>query len=518
MKQDEILKLTNYIEENIRSSNSSGLSFVDTRNFLSRLSLKQNHVVYGRRGSGKTSLVKASIDGKKHLDVYIDIEDFKDITFPNVVIRILIEMFSEVDKKISTSYPFYKLSFKAFKVHNRIRSVKKSLEAYMYEPDQETQDINTKESYGEGLGVKFKESAISGGVQTTRSKSKEVNKTVTRNKLDFLRIELPNYKTLINTMSLLFKNQPIFLILDDFYFVNMDTQPELIDYFHRLSKDTPLYLKVATIKHRSKLYKRTASTFIGTESPHDIQEIDMDYTLNNFDELQTFMQQLLNKAIEDSKAILDFGDIFTGDGFTQLCLASGGVPRDFLSLFVLLSNKYLLHEQRIGKVEVNDIAITNFNSKFDSMNKDSGNEKMLLEEYLNKIKKYVYNEKRTNVFLISKDDLKTNAQLRQAIRELVDLRMLHLVDENTSKAPSDGQQYEAYLLDIGLYDNSRPRNFQPIEPGHRDEKSRKDDLRSSPVLSAEFINNIKIVEKTPDGPDSVSVVKPSQPKLGLSFE
>ena len=143
---------------------------------------------------------------------------------------------------------------------------------------------------------------------------------------------------------------------------------------------------------------------------------------------------------------------------------------------------------------------------------------MLLEEYLNKIKKYVYNEKRTNAFLISKDDLKTNAQLRQAIRELVDLRMLHLVDENTSKAPSDGQQYEAYLLDIGLYDNSRPRNFQPIEPGHRDEKSRKDDLRSSPVLSAEFIDNIKIVEKTPNIPDSVLVVKPSQPKLGLSFE
>jgi hypothetical protein len=60
----------------------------------------------------------------------------------------------------------------------------------------------------------------------------------------------------------------------------------------------------------------------------------MDYTLDNFDELQNFMHQLLKNAVERSGAQLDVDDMFAGDGFAQLCLASGGVPRDFLSLFV----------------------------------------------------------------------------------------------------------------------------------------------------------------------------------------
>lgn len=518
MQQDEIRKLTNYIEENIRSSKSSGLRFVDTRNFLSRLSLKQNHVVYGRRGSGKTSLVKAPIGSGNHVDVYIDVEDFKDITFPNVVIRILLQMFSVIDTKISVSYPFFKFSLKAWRVRKKIRSIKKELEIYLHEPDQETQDVSTKESFAQGLSAQLKERAVSAGAESKKSKSKEVKRTITTNKINFLRLELPNYKSLINATSLLFNNQPIFLILDDFYFVNKDTQPDLIDYFHRLSKDTTLYLKVATIKYRSKLYRRDANTYTGVESPHDIQDIDMDYTLNDFDELQTFMQQLLNKAIEESEASLNFGNIFSGDGFTQLCLASGGVPRDFLSLFVLLSNKFLINDHLIGKVEVTEIAIANLNSKLDSMNRDSGNEKELLRDYLYKIKRYVHNEKRTNGFLIAKDELKTNSQLGQAIRELVDLRMLHLVEDNTSKAPSDGRQYEAYLLDIGLYDNSRPRNFHPIEPGHRDDKSRKDDLRSLPVLSAETIRNTGTVEDISKISKSDSNLESSQPELALSFD
>ncbi|RKY72689.1 MAG: hypothetical protein DRP97_00300, partial [Candidatus Latescibacterota bacterium] len=94
----------------------------------------------------------------------------------------------------------------------------------------------------------------------------------------------------------------------------------------------------------------------------------------------------------------------------------------------------------------------------------------------------VYDEKRTNAFLIPRDDLDGDAFGRQAIRELVDLRLIYLVDHNTSKAPSDGRRYEAYILDISLYDNSRPRNFSQVDPGQRDERARKDDLRAAPVF------------------------------------
>ena len=65
----------------------------------------------------------------------------------------------------------------------------------------------------------------------------------------------------------------------------------------------------------------------------------MDYTLDNFDELQSFMCQLLLNTVDKSEASVRLEDVFAGEGSSQLCLASGGVPRDFLSRFVTLANR-----------------------------------------------------------------------------------------------------------------------------------------------------------------------------------
>ena len=148
----------------------------------------------------------------------------------------------------------------------------------------------------------------------------------------------------------------------------------------------------------------------------------------------------------------------------------------------------LLENKLIGKTDVTDMAIANVNSKKDSMIKDSGNEEGILGDCLLRIKEFVFNNRKTNAFLIAREESEHSAILLQIIRELADLRLIHLIDDNTSKAPSDGKRYEAYILDVGLYDNSRPTNFKQIQPGQRDERSRMDALRSSPVVSMRSID------------------------------
>ncbi len=59
MNPEEVEKLVTYIEENLRASSSAGLPFVDSRHYRSRLLSKQNHIVFGRRGAGKTSLISS---------------------------------------------------------------------------------------------------------------------------------------------------------------------------------------------------------------------------------------------------------------------------------------------------------------------------------------------------------------------------------------------------------------------------------------------------------------------------
>jgi hypothetical protein len=501
----ELSKLVTYIEENLRASPTSGVPFVDSRHHQERLMSRQNHVVFGRRGAGKTTLVKSAADSEDHLTVYLNLEDYKDITFPNIVIHILVELFTLIEKRIKKERPWYRPSLSAWRIRRSITGHREKLRAYLHEPDEETQTVSEKEGYSQRIGASATSRVAEGRAAVSRDRSREVKREIPRNKLEFLRLELTTYKKLISAISAFFGDRPIFLVLDDFYFVPKGIQPSLIDYFHRLTKGTELFLKIATIKHRSKLYRRAGAEYVGVELAHDVFEVDMDYTLDNFVELQEFMRQLLDNAVEKSGAKGNVSDLFAGDGFSQLCLASGGVPRDFLSVFVTLAARPAEEGPQIGKVQVTEVAIANVRNKLESMRRDSGEEDAVLEEYLHRIKAFVYAEKRTNAFLVAKDDLDHDAQVRQAIRELVDLRLIHLVDNNTSRAPSDGRRYEAYILDIGLYDNPRPRSFAQIEPGQRDDKARKDALRAAPVLEA-----AKLREPSPK--------KPVQLELGLSCD
>jgi len=211
--------------------------------------------------------------------------------------------------------------------------------------------------------------------------------------------------------------------------------------------------------------------------------------------MQSFMRELLNESIKNSKANLQLSSIFSDNGFKQLCLASGGVPRDFLSLTVKLLSSYVSENNTVSKIDVTEVAISNFSNKLDAYAKDSAEEKQVLDLYLSYLKSFLLSERKTNMFLLPNQEIEDYPQINQAIKELTDLRMIHLVEPITSSAPSDGKKYSAYMIDIGLYPNSKPRNFNQIEPGLSDDKSRKDQIRSAPKLNLLELNG-KVNEKS----------------------
>lgn len=492
-QKTELSKLINYIEENLRTTTKTKSKFIDPQGFLGRLKTKQNHVVFGRRGAGKSLLTTSLGKDSTQNVIYINLEDFKDISFPNIIIRVLSKLLEELSWLIKKKSKWY--SFKSRKFASKILKYRAGIDHLISTPDHLKKDIRTKEELSSNMQASFGNDLMSTGAGVGTNTEEEIKKSIIEDKLETLKKELTPFKRYLNNSSFYLISAPIFLVLDDFYFVAKSIQPEFLDYFHRLTKDTDLFIKVATIKHRSKLYKQTSQSYIGTEIGADILDVDLDYTLDKFRILRTFMKNLLEEAAKYSDSNVEIDDLFMGDGFSQLCLASGGVPRDFLSLFVKLGSKMMAEEfSLIGKIQVTDCAIENIGNKMGSFKTDSAEEREALETYLQEIRAYVYSEKRTNTFLVSKSDLETFVQERQAIKELVDLRLIHLLNNNTSCAPSDGKRYEAYMLDIGLYENSRPRNFVQVEPDDVDESSRKDKLRSSPKVSLEKLKQ-KIGER-----------------------
>ena len=88
--RDKVAQLGKYIEENLRASQSAGLKFVDPRYFGQRLMAKQNHVVFGRRGAGKSTLVSSCQKEPATIAIYLNLETYKDITFPNIIVQVFL--------------------------------------------------------------------------------------------------------------------------------------------------------------------------------------------------------------------------------------------------------------------------------------------------------------------------------------------------------------------------------------------------------------------------------------------
>ena len=108
MEKQELNKLITYLEENTRADKVSGIEFIDPRNFKEKVRGKQNYVVFGRRGAGKSTLLKTLNKYDKSVTIYVNLEDYKDITFPNIIIKVLVTFYEEIVRKLNQSRSFFR--------------------------------------------------------------------------------------------------------------------------------------------------------------------------------------------------------------------------------------------------------------------------------------------------------------------------------------------------------------------------------------------------------------------------
>jgi hypothetical protein len=488
MNLQEIQKLIRYIEENTRADKVSGIEFIDPRNFKSKIQGKQNYVVFGRRGAGKSTLLKTLHSSKNDFAVYVNLEDYKDITFPNIIIKVLITFFDGICEKLKRKRYLWitKSWWKKQDLIRDLNSLTEQLHKKLLSPDSIDQERKFKLSQIDKSTLGTGAPAFQAKLDFTDVSESEVAHQWKIDKLNELKTSIDDIKKLIKRLAELVDRQ-IILVLDDFYFIPKSVQPYLVDYFHRLTKSNDFYLKIGTVKHRTNLYVQTNQSYIGMELNADVYDIDLDYTLDKWNELKRFKKDLLDAAIHSSGANIDVNEIFNDQAFETLCIASGGVPRDFLVLFIKCCSTLSEDSNRISVPGVREVAIENYTNKKNALEKDSIEESNMLENVMSGLRDRVFTEKRTNVFLIENESFNKDEEVKGIIKELIDLRFIHIIDNNTSAAPSDGKRYSAYLLDVSLYTNGRPRNFKEIEP---DIKRRRDDIRSSPRILTSSLKEI----------------------------
>ena len=98
----DILQLRRNVQESIRvqGGGADPVDYVDVSRALNDAVTRQNHVIFGRRGCGKTLLLRAAnkqVDRSIHV-IYINCEDYKRHSFPNVLIEILDRIFADLER------------------------------------------------------------------------------------------------------------------------------------------------------------------------------------------------------------------------------------------------------------------------------------------------------------------------------------------------------------------------------------------------------------------------------------
>lgn len=335
---EKLTKLRLVIDENLRVQRGGAdpVPYIDVGNVLNDLRARQNHVVFARRGCGKTLLLHHS---GRQLDssiksVYLNCEDFKRHSFPNVLIEILDALFHELEQHLTGWFGKKKRS------RDLVAGIRKELGTLRTRADTQEQSIRESVSSERGSSTTG-EAAVSRapvslrlGAAVTEATKAETQRTyqILDDKIKELDTKLPRLKAQIREFfDVSTTVKAVFLQIDDFYHLNRVDQPLVMDYIHRLCKDLPLYFKVATLKHATTLYADRQGQPIGAQERHDYQPINIDFTFNEFPKTREQNRRILNEfGTLAGMNSAEVNDLFKGEGFDRLVLAGGGVPRDCL--------------------------------------------------------------------------------------------------------------------------------------------------------------------------------------------
>lgn len=422
--------LLEHIERSFRVSGLEEVAFTDYRDILGRTMSSGNHLIRGRQGTGKTTLLrKAHMESlqRGNVSFYLDAEVHKNLSYPESLIRILQEIFSALGDIIR---------------ENLDRS-DGGLIGQFVESSRRKKDLENLRRIGEAVDGKilFLEDLLREYVYVELSQEGAGKKeaALRESKGERLEKEAINLGLILEGICKVGGNRAMYIHIDDFQFLSPADQARILDFLHRISKGKRIFLKISMGSGNS------------TAHPGDFETLSLDPPLEDFAEIRRFMEMVLELHGESREAragsllsLLKNGKIFSG-----MVLASGGVVRDFLKIFrrsvrVARSREARLKQGTL-KVDSEDVksACLEFlvEDKYAALR--SLSEPSSPAHLIYQIRSFC--REKSSCFFNVKDK---DAEEKKILTELVGLRLLHPV---FSVAVRSGREEGwVYMLDAGI--------------------------------------------------------------------
>ena len=479
--------------------NNATESFAHTI-FMDTLKARHNQIIYGRRGTGKTHLLKrlaeeysSNFKDDKTVPIYINGLDLKQQAqviierAPAVALCYYVEFIKLLTEKLynfihsTLDIDFWEsfLGGPQKQTARKAQAIAKDLyefvqngEAYFLplgEASHEVKTLNeTLEKVEGGIHLSLSDPksigwkvdvGAKGGIENRESGVllKRIQGTVI---LPFSQVSV-KIKELLN----LLKNAYLVVLFDEWSSIDnkLDIQPYLADMIKRtFSSTTQIYLKIACIPNRTLLATPITSQNpipIGYEEGDDITaDVDLDSVVfleNDLTQFLPFFMTVLKKHMGrkldwvKEMELSEFDKFITTEvfdkpeTFSELCQASAGIPRDFLNLFrdstLRKVNRQDANQQdaSIKLVDIRDTAAKLFETKRKSFPREA--KELTL---LNKIYRQIIAKNKTYFFLLPEDPL------RSEIEMLWTERLIHKIPAKYYDRETD-ITYIYYQIDYG---------------------------------------------------------------------
>jgi hypothetical protein len=347
--------------------------------------------------------------------------------------------------------------------------------------DPENADVSQKDSRNNEGGVALKPGSGAPGLDVRVKRGREVTMTFKSRKLDHLERHLQDYKEALRD-SIEGTWPTVFILVDDFYLIKKELQPYVIDYLHRLFRGTDAYLKIGTVRHRTQLRVHEGQT-IGVELAQDVEEISLDKTFESFEETNSYLHSMLSEMGKVGHKGMDMAALFNNDAPRALTLASGGVPRDFLNIFVdaidmsVSAGKY----DRLTPTYIYKAAVQHsYKSKLANIQEEAGYDAEALSRVYADLVTFCLKEKKKTAFLIGIEDARQHPDQHEFLQQLMDFKLIHVISQNTSAASGRQGRYVAYTLDFSIFMEPRRRGIEIVEFWKIDDQRRSIGVRESP--------------------------------------
>jgi hypothetical protein len=360
-------------------------------NAEAQITAASNHVVYGRRGSGKSSLLLYSLRSREMEDLqsaWIDIQAYEKRGDSKVALEIIEEILEQLAGYLSSSATYSS-------VKGRLARMK--------------DDINLKD--------------------------------------EKIREFLPDVRRVLSTAP-----ANVFVFLDDFHLIDITLQPKVLGFLYAIARGNNVLLKISSIETLTKLWDAKSRT--GLQVPNDAQLIKLDYNLTMPDKAESHIEGILDAhAVYCGLPSVRF--LCVGKQvLSRLVWVSAGVPRDALNMFTQAITKAITGGRRLVSVtDVNMASSEMVSQKVRDVESDVLDKKLEtdLQTVLETVKEFCIKIKRTNAFLC---EIRSDNKLYRPILELVDMRLIHIISEGITVGDA-GRKYLALILDYGFYTGVR---------------------------------------------------------------